>query len=105
MAIESIGDSIILVAIAVLGVLFYMGLGFLGAKQKNPELKFDVRYVYVTMFTAFTVALLYSEPVEVVTVSMIFQAFLVGFGGNGAVTKVAQISPTPGQDLIKKGEN
>lgn len=100
--IETIGDEIYLMATAVVGIVMYMVLGYIIANQKNPEMKFDVNYVYSAIFMIFTVAVLYSDPVEIVTIQMILQAFLVGYGGNGAVTKVAKISPTPGQTLGDK---
>lgn len=95
----AIQPHIYLMLTAMFGILMYMILGFLNAKKSNPELEFDYNYVYATIFMMATVALLYENAVEVLTVATVIKAFLVGFGGNGAVTKVAKISPTPGQVL------
>lgn len=82
--------------VAMIGSVLYMLFGFMQAKQKDPSISFDYNYIYATAAMLASVAMLYDDPIGVVTVSSIIQAFLVGFGGNNAVTKISKLVPTPG---------
>lgn len=99
--IEGIPDYILLMTIAIAGTAYRQTAGWIHAKQKNPELEFDIAYLDATLLSMLGMALLFSGQSQVLTVQAAIVAFLSGYAGQKVTTGVASILPTPG--TVDKG--
>jgi hypothetical protein len=80
--------NLYLMSAAAIGSIGYTAYGFMQAKSKNPNIKFDYKYAYAAIGAIAGTALLYGNPIDSINATDLIEAFLVGFGGNNAITKI-----------------
>ena len=86
---------LILMVLAGIGAVGKQVLGYMIAKEDNPNMKFSWRYVQATILFVGGIVYMFTDPALVFTGKLGLAAFFTGWGGQNALVKVLQLLPTP----------
>jgi hypothetical protein len=95
----SIPDSVWLMLLATIGTWYRQLYGFYSAKQENPEIVFDYRYVNATAIATIAVMTTMAAMGDIVplTWASATSALASGMGIQEFTTQACKLTPTPGE--------